>query len=288
MSSSAEYIFNESEKFFKNKVKTANKISKKISYCFGTEIPTINIIDNIPVKFIAKITKEPRIICQNDQIKNTNINSNTNSQNKKQLNIKEKIEKFNYKGSIHIITENIFPLCSCHSSNLILYENEKKLKKYSSKQINDYLLEVKKILPKLKFSKLFGEFQILNNYKSTNKNLGYDIFGLEYSNCQDCVVCYEKTYTKTSCKHHLCLECWAQVKNNECPMCRNELRLHENSHSSSYTNNEELESDDESASESENESDDESNNEQSESTWEEYNSEDDGQEDTDNEENYER
>ena len=49
--------------------------------------------------------------------------------------------------------------------------------------------------------------------------------------CSDeCCVCYNKTKTKTSCKHSLCVRCWSKMYNDiecpddddcvKCPMCR--------------------------------------------------------------------
>ena len=57
------------------------------------------------------------------------------------------------------------------------------------------------------------------------KKLGLDIFGFEYSDSVDCIVCYDKTYTKTSCSHSLCVECWSNLRKYECPLCRNFLSM---------------------------------------------------------------
>lgn len=35
-----------------------------------------------------------------------------------------------------------------------------------------------------------------------------------------CCVCHELTISKTQCKHHMCLQCWSQLANTSCPMCR--------------------------------------------------------------------
>lgn len=43
----------------------------------------------------------------------------------------------------------------------------------------------------------------------------------EYIDCGECCICYDKTFTKTSCNHFLCVECWTKIKNTtECPYCR--------------------------------------------------------------------
>ena len=41
----------------------------------------------------------------------------------------------------------------------------------------------------------------------------------------ECVICYEKTDTRTTCNHSLCLLCSYQLEKNECPYCRTELSL---------------------------------------------------------------
>ena len=59
-----------------------------------------------------------------------------------------------------------------------------------------------------------------------------DLFGeIEMSNLViekcECVVCYEKTQTKTDCEHSLCYRCWSRVKKVDgivpCPMCRESI-----------------------------------------------------------------
>ncbi len=49
---------------------------------------------------------------------------------------------------------------------------------------------------------------------------------------EECSVCYDKTYTKTSCEHALCNRCWSKIQptNDEdgdettpCPMCRKNI-----------------------------------------------------------------
>ena len=43
----------------------------------------------------------------------------------------------------------------------------------------------------------------------------------------ECVVCYEKTQTKTDCQHSLCYRCWSKVKEVDgivpCPICRESI-----------------------------------------------------------------
>ena len=196
MTSTGDFIFNKSQKYFNN---TDND---KNSYSYCKQLPIVNSIDNISIKLLTKFIKEKK----------------TNTDN-----------KFNYIGKIQIQTYKTYQICEYHSKKLILFEYEKKLNKYSPKIINCFLSEFKDILSKLKFNKLFGEFTIEDLKLITKKNLGMDIFDLTYSNCQDCVVCYDKTFTKTSCLHHVCLDCWSKIRNNECPICRNNLILYSGS-----------------------------------------------------------
>lgn len=44
----------------------------------------------------------------------------------------------------------------------------------------------------------------------------------------ECVICYEKTQTKTDCNHRLCSLCIYQLEKNECPYCRTKLSLWKN------------------------------------------------------------
>jgi hypothetical protein len=43
----------------------------------------------------------------------------------------------------------------------------------------------------------------------------------------ECVVCYEKTQTKTDCEHSLCYRCWSKLKEVDgtlpCPICRESI-----------------------------------------------------------------
>lgn len=108
---------------------------------------------------------------------------------------------------------------------------EKTLLKLSVKNTNKFVMDVKEILPKLNFNKLTGLFELdlktnlkINNFLDvkTNYILGFDTFDTSYADSGDCCVCYEKTLTKTSCSHFLCVECWTKIKNvSECPYCRN-------------------------------------------------------------------
>jgi hypothetical protein len=110
-----------------------------------------------------------------------------------------------------------------------MYNHREKLQKFSSKKINEFLLKFKNdILPHLKLDNVFGKFELVNkNGKKiiTRENIGMDVFGLEYSNSNECVVCYGQTFTISACEHHLCIDCWNKLKTNDCPMCRENLTM---------------------------------------------------------------
>ena len=98
----------------------------------------------------------------------------------------------------------------------------------------------------VKFDTLIGRFIPTNNQQHSHlrtsklqfatrnlfKSIGLDI----QDNSEECVICYERTYCKTTCNHYLCFKCVSQIKpstpNNSddddgsiddvvnCPMCR--------------------------------------------------------------------
>jgi len=45
---------------------------------------------------------------------------------------------------------------------------------------------------------------------------------------EECCVCYNnysKTNFRIKCNHNLCGECFSQIKNNVCPICRGKLKV---------------------------------------------------------------
>jgi hypothetical protein len=167
--------------------------NKKSNTWYSTIIPVINKIKDIPVCFVIKIQK-----IQSDEDLEYFIIVSINS------------------SKIYIGSDN---------SELNLYYHREKLDNYSIEEIEKFLQQIKNQLKELKFDKLFGIFKLELYKKRSIHELGFDIFGYEWSNCTDCVVCYEKTYTKSSCSHHLCVECWSSIKNNSCPICRTDLYM---------------------------------------------------------------
>ena len=116
------------------------------------------------------------------------------------------------------------------------FSYEKKNKKLSIKNTNNFINSIKEIMPNLIFNKLSGlfEFKFESNINMDNKSkllkfidfktnniLGLDVFGSKYIDCGECCVCYDNTLIKTSCNHFLCVECWTKIINTtECPYCR--------------------------------------------------------------------
>jgi len=110
------------------------------------------------------------------------------------------------------------------------FSYKKKFSKLSYKNTLEFIQIIKKILPTLTFNKLIGLFEPLHKFKLMNINLNSQEIKLSNSKnikYDECCVCYDKTITKTSCEHYLCVECWINIKNtNECPICRyNQIKI---------------------------------------------------------------
>lgn len=201
MSKSAEFIFKESQKEF-----AITTCCTHITTCcthediYTINLPTINKIDNIDVKCSLVIIKIP-----------------TDTKNKYYVGFWIKSSNINY---------------ICKRSKYNLYKHIEKLYPYNIESIEKFLQKIKnEILPNLKLDKIFGKLFITNSdgKKSIQKdNVCEDIFGFQYSNYEKCTVCYEQTYTQTSCSHSLCVDCWNKIKNNTCPLCRSELFMSNN------------------------------------------------------------
>lgn len=75
---------------------------------------------------------------------------------------------------------------------------------------------------------------LLNQLKEKLKNFKLDkTFGklvtekcqeafMDYIDGENCCICFEKTITKTSCQHFLCIKCWDELRktSKKCPICR--------------------------------------------------------------------
>jgi hypothetical protein len=126
--------------------------------------------------------------------------------------------------------------------NPILYRRSK-ISKGDEKLTHAQLLEFStKILTDIPLLKLQfgGSFEIHEPVNvAIHKGID-DIFGsIASSNVvvdcmKECCVCYEKTKTKTPCKHHLCNRCWSNIdivsgddeddEEMPCPICRENIQ----------------------------------------------------------------
>ncbi len=86
------------------------------------------------------------------------------------------------------------------------------------KDIKVSLERMKKIIPNLKFSKLLGKID--SDKAKSFEQICLNEFGPNFIESNECCVCNESTITKTNCSHFLCVECWSQIRSNQCPMCR--------------------------------------------------------------------
>lgn len=101
-------------------------------------------------------------------------------------------------------------------------------------QISSLLLQCKLNLESIKFSKLFGVFCSVDKIPLQTYSF-CQAFNIEeetgiISKFGDCCICFDKTNTRTPCKHALCIPCWAKINYKEdddlgdnvrdCPICR--------------------------------------------------------------------
>jgi len=113
-------------------------------------------------------------------------------------------------------------------SNINLNDNnykvfDKTLRECSEVTRNDIkvaLQKMKKIIPNLKFDKMFGK--IYTDQVKSFEQICLNEFGSSFIECNECCVCNETTTTRTNCYHFLCIECLSHIRSNQCPMCREE------------------------------------------------------------------
>jgi hypothetical protein len=150
-------------------------------------IPTIKFIQDIPI--LACIKLEQCTCCHS---------------NRKQI-------------TFVIISEQI--KSGPNYENYVLYS--KCLKEdiyFKQKDFQDIINKIKKLLPNLKINKVTGIIEHI--YDKTYEQICLDEFGTNYFCNTNCSICDEKTLTKTNCNHPICVECWSQIKNKTCPLCR--------------------------------------------------------------------
>lgn len=188
MSNTSDYLYKEAQKHFINNYNIEN------TSCYSISINILNKILDFPVLCVYTINR-----IENEDVDEAEIN---------------------YYSMITIYSKEI---CEVEKQEYYkLFEYNKKLEKFTSEKINQFLLEFKQhVLPNLKVDKLNGEFEIIDVININN--LGLDIFSLDNYICNECMVCLENTHTLTYCNHSLCIECWNKLDNKICPMCKTNL-----------------------------------------------------------------
>jgi hypothetical protein len=173
----------------------------KLSY-FSKSIPTIRKISNVRVKTNIVILKN---------------NSDW------QILLEIGISNINLEGDNYKVFDKILRKCS----------------EVTRKDIKVALQKMKKIIPNLKFDKMFGK--IYTDQVKSFEQICLNEFGSSFIECNECCVCNETTTTKTNCYHFLCIECLSHIRSNQCPMCREEnIYIQDSDNESDY----ESESDD--------------------------------------------
>lgn len=178
------FLYNESIKEFNRNLE--NNYSKYYETC----LQPIKVICNIPVYTKIKFIK---------------YNNNSG-----------------YKYILLIETNNILQSYDDEDLDLekyVLYLHSIEKNEFNTSTILDFLFEIQTIFRNLEFNKLLGIFTLKGKVKS--EYVGFDIFGDEFISSQECCVCMDKTTIFTDCHHPLCIECWSYLKNNLCPICRN-------------------------------------------------------------------
>jgi len=165
-----------------------------------------------------------------DSVYDDYIKSNQQSYFSKSIPTIRKISNVRVKTNIVILKNNSDweILLEISISNINLNGNnykvfQKTLRKCSEVTRNDIkvaLQKMKKIIPNLKFDKMFGK--IYTDQVKSFEQICLNEFGSSFIECNECCVCNETTTTKTNCYHFLCIECLSHIRSNQCPMCREE------------------------------------------------------------------
>ena len=105
---------------------------------------------------------------------------------------------------------------------------EKNIRKYKQYLFTG-LCEFLRIIPTLKFNKFEGKFCKTNHFYIDDL---FKFNNTTISECDECVVCYEKTKSRTPCGHYLCYKCNENIDTNldlddnperPCPVCRKDI-----------------------------------------------------------------
>lgn len=158
----------------------------------------------------------------------TNLDVRINIKNQNLINLEIKAEFKSVEGD-----------CCCDYENPLLYRD---FTFNSSKLTQEDFLEFStKILNNIPLLKLqpCGNLEIPDNKLKTINNTFDDVFSsiacsnVCFQGMKECSVCYEKTYSTTSCKHSLCNRCWSKISKIDdddedeitpCPICRQDIR----------------------------------------------------------------
>jgi hypothetical protein len=105
-----------------------------------------------------------------------------------------------------------------------------KMENDDPENIKQTVLEALYILERIKFSVGDGVFHKEGDQLNGTefKELMNELWGLNED--VECVVCQEKTITKTPCGHILCIPCWSIINETKprCPICRMKIDYFEN------------------------------------------------------------
>jgi hypothetical protein len=119
-------------------------------------------------------------------------------------------------------------------NNITMYKHRSlPTEKITREYCENFCNSIFKALPLLKLN-VNGEFQIHKKSldiaieKMDNLFKNFDCDNIKKSPLGECCVCYNRTNTKTDCKHSLCYRCWSKMlfdKDDDeeyvkCPMCR--------------------------------------------------------------------
>ena len=104
------------------------------------------------------------------------------------------------------------------------------MKIIKKEDVEKFIYKLIKLLNGLKFDNFKGEF-----YEEYIPYNIYDVFkspNVDTENGEECIVCYERTLTKTCCNHSVCYKCMEKLPNKNhpdyskhipCPMCRTNI-----------------------------------------------------------------
>lgn len=130
-----------------------------------------------------------------------------------------------------------YPVCKHHINQDIVYE-------WSVPETNNHTVPEKIFNFMTMYGRCFYTFNIYNDLstlisavvhdsdivfsldKENTLELFFDLLFKESKNMSECPICYEnKKSVKLKCNHSICKNCISQwvYKNNNCPMCREEL-----------------------------------------------------------------